>query len=169
MPALDSAVSSPPLSSRSWGLVPAALLSGSAVLMFSLRLPLLGYVVVAVALACMCAPTRMIVEPSLVRSKPSAVPMRDALRLAGVTLAPPGQVESRAAVGGGTIEHEPVDIYVGYAPKGLEIAPNPDEVMDTAWVPLDELHRQTRDDAARFTPWLRIYLEEHSEQILADL
>ncbi|MBH0116662.1 CPBP family intramembrane metalloprotease [Salinibacterium sp. NG253] len=51
MPGLDNAVSSPPLSSRSWGLVPAALLSGSAVLMFSLRLPLLGYLVVAVALA----------------------------------------------------------------------------------------------------------------------
>ena len=51
MPAVDSAVSSSPLSSRSWGLVPAALLSGSAVLMFSLRLTLLGYLVVAIALA----------------------------------------------------------------------------------------------------------------------
>ncbi|MBH0053022.1 CPBP family intramembrane metalloprotease [Salinibacterium sp. SWN139] len=51
MPGLDNVVSSPPLSSRSWGLVPAALLSGSAVLLFSLRLPLLGYVVVALALA----------------------------------------------------------------------------------------------------------------------
>ncbi|MGV8911682.1 MAG: type II CAAX prenyl endopeptidase Rce1 family protein [Rhodoglobus sp.] len=51
MPALDSALSSPPLSSRSWGLVPAALLSGSAVLLFSLRLPLIGYVVVVLALA----------------------------------------------------------------------------------------------------------------------
>jgi membrane protease YdiL (CAAX protease family) len=51
MPQPDSAVSSPPLSSRSWGLVPAALLSGSAVLLFSLRMPLLGYIVVAVALA----------------------------------------------------------------------------------------------------------------------
>jgi len=50
MPALDSAVSSPPLSARSWGLVPAALLSGSAVLLFSLRMPLLGYMVVAIAL-----------------------------------------------------------------------------------------------------------------------
>jgi len=51
MPALDSAASSPPLSSRSWGLVPAALMSGSAVLLFSLRLPLVGYLVVAIALA----------------------------------------------------------------------------------------------------------------------
>jgi len=51
MPALDSAASSPPVSSRSWGLVPAALLSGSAVLLFSLRMPLVGYLVVAVALA----------------------------------------------------------------------------------------------------------------------
>jgi len=95
--------------------------------------------------------------------------LREELGIEGVTLAPRGQVEYRADVGGGMIEHELVDIFVGYAPKGLEVAPNPDEVMDTAWVPLDELHRQTRDDAARFTPWLRIYLEEHSEQILADL
>ncbi|GAA1212841.1 CPBP family glutamic-type intramembrane protease [Rhodoglobus aureus] len=51
MPALDSAAPAIPLSSRSWGLVPAALLSGSAVLLFSLRMPLLGYVVVALALA----------------------------------------------------------------------------------------------------------------------
>ncbi|WP_341953140.1 CPBP family glutamic-type intramembrane protease [Salinibacterium sp. TMP30] len=51
MPTPDSAVATPPLSSRSWGLIPAALLSGSAVLLFSLRLPLLGYVVVAAALA----------------------------------------------------------------------------------------------------------------------
>jgi len=51
MPQPDSAVSSPPLSSRSWGLIPAALLSGSAVLLFSLRMPLIGYLVVAVALA----------------------------------------------------------------------------------------------------------------------
>jgi len=50
MPALDSAASSPPLSSHSWGLVPAALMSGSAVLLFSLRLPLVGYLVVAIAL-----------------------------------------------------------------------------------------------------------------------
>mgnify|MGYP005828320217 FL=1 len=95
--------------------------------------------------------------------------LREELGIEGVTLAPRGQVEYRADVGGGMIEHELVDIFVGYAPKGLEVAPNPDEVMDTAWVPLDELHRQTRDDAARFTPWLRIYLEEHSEQILADI
>ncbi|MEZ5225408.1 MAG: MFS transporter [Acidimicrobiales bacterium] len=37
--------------------------------------------VVGVALACMWAPIRMIDEPSLVRSTPSAVPIRQALRL----------------------------------------------------------------------------------------
>jgi hypothetical protein len=51
MPTPESAVAIPPISSRSWGLIPAALLSGSAVLLFSLRLPMLGYVVVAAALA----------------------------------------------------------------------------------------------------------------------
>ncbi len=37
--------------------------------------------VVAIALACMWAPIRMIDEPSLVRSTPSSVPVRQALRL----------------------------------------------------------------------------------------
>jgi len=51
MLAADSAIAAPTLNSRSWGLVPAALLSSSAVFLFSLRLPLPGYMLVAVALA----------------------------------------------------------------------------------------------------------------------
>jgi membrane protease YdiL (CAAX protease family) len=47
---LTSTATAPQLSSRSWGLLPAALLSSSAVLLFAVRLPLLGYVVVALAL-----------------------------------------------------------------------------------------------------------------------
>lgn len=95
--------------------------------------------------------------------------LHEELGIVGIPLAPRGQVEYRADVGGGMIEHELVDIFVGHAPETLVITPNPDEVMDTAWVPLHELHRQTRDEAERFTPWLRIYLDQHSEQILPDL
>lgn len=94
--------------------------------------------------------------------------LREELGIEGVALSPRGQVEYRADVGGGMIEHELVDIFVGHAPEGLEIAPNPDEVMDAVWVAIDELHRQTREEAERFTPWLRIYLDQHAEQILAD-
>ncbi|WP_417740869.1 isopentenyl-diphosphate Delta-isomerase [Salipiger sp.] len=95
--------------------------------------------------------------------------LHEELGIDGIPLTPRGQVEYRADVGGGMIEHELVDIFVGHAPETLVITPNPDEVMDTAWVPLDELHRQTREESERFTPWLRIYLDQHSEQILPDL
>jgi isopentenyl-diphosphate delta-isomerase len=47
-------------------------------------------------------------------------------------------VEYRADVGGGLIEHEVVDIFVGEV-DAARAAPNPDEVMDTIWRPLDEL------------------------------
>jgi membrane protease YdiL (CAAX protease family) len=57
MRSLDTAAPAPILSSRSWGLIPASLLSVSAVLLFALRMtPIgylvpLGYLLVAVALA----------------------------------------------------------------------------------------------------------------------
>jgi len=63
------------------------------------------------------------------------------------------------------IEHELVDIYVGEATASTAIVPDPTEVMETAWVDLDDLARQTREHPERFTPWLRIYLDEHMKSI----
>jgi isopentenyl-diphosphate delta-isomerase len=48
-------------------------------------------------------------------------------------------VEYRADVGGGLIEHEVVDIFVGEVPAGVEPEPNAEEVMDTIWHPLESL------------------------------
>ena len=45
------------------------------------------------------------------------------------------------------------------------MTPNPAEVMDTAWVDLSDLARQTQTTPERFTPWLRIYLAEHMDSI----
>ena len=58
------------------------------------------------------------------------------------------------------IEHEVVDLFVGHADDSLFIEPNPDEVMETAWVPLTDLTARVQAEPARYTPWLRIYLAE---------
>ncbi|MCA0846340.1 isopentenyl-diphosphate Delta-isomerase [Salipiger thiooxidans] len=92
--------------------------------------------------------------------------LEEELGITGVALEPRGQVEYRADVGGGMIEHELVDIFVAEAPEGMTLAPNPDEVMDTDWVALDALRARTVSEVGSFTPWLRIYLSDHAEQIL---
>ncbi|MGJ8544935.1 MAG: isopentenyl-diphosphate Delta-isomerase [Sulfitobacter sp.] len=79
-----------------------------------------------------------------------------------------GQVEYRADVGGGLIEHEVVDVFVGQAELDLPLALNPSEVMETKWLPLAQL---TQDVATRpeiYTPWLRIYLAKHRQMILGN-
>ena len=49
----------------------------------------------------------------------------------------------------------------------MKLAPNPDEVMDTAWVGIPEVLRGIQSNPEQYTPWLKIYLELHSEQIFA--
>ena len=87
------------------------------------------------------------------------------LGITGLRLTHAGTVEYRADVGGGLIEHELVQVFTAPAPPGMALSPNPDEVMDTAWVTLDDLAARTRAEPDRFTPWLRIYLAEHRARI----
>ena len=68
-------------------------------------------------------------------------------------------------MGGGLTEHELVEIYVAEDVALTDVTPNPAEVMDTAWVDLSDLARQTQTTPERFTPWLRIYLAEHMDSI----
>ncbi|THF76282.1 MAG: isopentenyl-diphosphate Delta-isomerase [Sulfitobacter sp. SK025] len=91
--------------------------------------------------------------------------LQEELGIIGLHLHHRDRVEYRADVGGGLIEHELVDIYVGEATALTAIVPDPTEVMETAWVDLDDLARQTREHPERFTPWLRIYLDEHMKSI----
>ena len=91
--------------------------------------------------------------------------LRQELGLSGVGLDHCGQVEYRADVGGGLIEHEVVDIFRGRAPADLRLAPEPAEVMETRWVALDGLQAEIAERPERFTPWLRIYLSDHAEMI----
>lgn len=75
------------------------------------------------------------------------------------------QIEYRADVGGGMVEHEVVDIFTARAPKGLTVSPNPDEVMEVRWLTLSDLMSEVAREPERFTPWLRIYLSEHRARI----
>lgn len=87
------------------------------------------------------------------------------LGLAGLSLEFRDRVEYRADVGGGLIEHELVDIFLAELPPGREPVPDPDEVMDTIWLPLPRLMRDVVEDPHRFTPWLQVYLRDHAEAI----
>jgi isopentenyl-diphosphate Delta-isomerase len=79
------------------------------------------------------------------------------------------QIEYRADVGGGLIEHEVVQVYVADAPNGLHIAPNPSEVMATRWVNFYDLSADVARHPAEYTPWLRIYMQDYQDQIFGDL
>ncbi|MDR9395320.1 isopentenyl-diphosphate delta-isomerase [Roseovarius sp. SYSU LYC5161] len=89
------------------------------------------------------------------------------LGIRGLSLAHRDRVTYRADVGGGLTEHERVDIFVARVPGRIAVTPNPAEVMETDWIAMPELDRLTRRMPARYTPWLRIYLERHADRIFA--
>lgn len=79
------------------------------------------------------------------------------------------RVEYRADVGGGLIEHEVVDIFVAEADETLTVTPNPDEAMAVDWVDLYDLAARAKRRPEDYTPWLRIYLSDHSATIFGAL
>lgn len=74
-------------------------------------------------------------------------------------------LEYRAEVGGGMVEHEVVDVFVATAPPDLALRPDPGEVMDTRWIDYADLKEDVDLHPDRYTPWLRIYLGQHSDAI----
>ncbi len=93
--------------------------------------------------------------------------LREELGITGVDLGFRKTVEYRAEVGNDMIEHEVVDIFVAEAQTDLEIAPDPAEVMETRWITRKALERWIRSVPSDFTPWMRIYLERHTDVIFA--
>ena len=79
-----------------------------------------------------------------------------------------GQLEYRAEVGNGLIEHEVVDVYLADAPDDMQLTANPAEVMATRWVTPDDLSQQIASSPEAFTPWLRIYMDEHAKRIFGE-
>ncbi len=92
--------------------------------------------------------------------------LREELGLAELDLTSVGQIEYRADVGRGLVEHEVVDVFVARVTARPALSPDPSEVAETAWVSLADLDVALAETPDRFTPWLRIYLSENRTQIL---
>ena len=75
------------------------------------------------------------------------------------------RLEYRADVGGGLTEHELVDVFTAHVSGDLTLDPDPDEVMQTRWIGRDALGDEIARHPERFTPWLKIYLTRHADEI----
>ena len=94
--------------------------------------------------------------------------LKDELGITGLTPEFRDQLEYRADVGGGMTEHEVVDLFVAAASAdSLTLRPNRDEVMDTRWVDIYDLAAEVAHHPNDYTPWLRIYLTDHLDLVLA--
>jgi len=87
------------------------------------------------------------------------------LGITGLTLEHRGEVEYRADVGGGLIEHELVQVYVAQADDNMPLDLNPQEVQATRWMSLDDLNTALAQTPDQFTPWLHIYMRDHADII----
>ena len=65
--------------------------------------------------------------------------LSEEMGITGLSLQPRGQIEYRADVGGGMIEHEVVDLFCANAPSDLSMRLNPDEVAQASWISLGDL------------------------------
>jgi isopentenyl-diphosphate Delta-isomerase len=70
------------------------------------------------------------------------------------------------ALDNGMIENELVHVFGGELPPG-PIQPNPDEADAVELVGLNELHEQVVRGPERYAYWLRHYLRNHGDQLLA--
>lgn len=95
--------------------------------------------------------------------------LREELGITGLYPARRDTVEYRADVGNGMVEHEVVDIFAATATRQLTVTPNPDEVMQVEWIGLYDLAAEVNRRPERFTPWLRIYLQEHKDTIFGSM
>lgn len=95
--------------------------------------------------------------------------LQEELGINGLAVLPAGQVEYRAEVTGGLVEHEVVEVFMAHTAIRSVLFPDPEEVADTAWMTLAELDAAIAADPDRFTPWLRIYLAEHRDRLFGEL
>ena len=91
--------------------------------------------------------------------------LKEELGVTGVPLEHRHHLEYRADVGGGLVEHEVGEVYLGRVHNDISVVPNPDEVMDYKWMDYHDLMALVARHPSRFTPWVRIYLSEHSDVI----
>lgn len=87
------------------------------------------------------------------------------LGITGLRLHHAAEIEYRADVGNGLVEHELVQVFTARAMADLPICPNPDEVDATDWISLHSLPAVLDCAPDRFTPWLKIYMRDHADSI----
>ncbi len=95
--------------------------------------------------------------------------LREELGITGLWPALRDQVEYRADVGNGLIEHEVVDIFLAFSEPKMKVDPNPEEVSQVEWVGFYDLTAEVSRRPERFTPWLRIFIEDHRDRIFGTL
>ena len=78
-----------------------------------------------------------------------------------------GEIEYRAEVGNGLIEHEVVSVFVAVISKDLDlfVNPNPEEVLSVRWLEFSKLRAEIRLFPDRFTEWFKIYITQYSNEI----
>ncbi|MFU8897674.1 MAG: isopentenyl-diphosphate Delta-isomerase [Roseinatronobacter sp.] len=94
--------------------------------------------------------------------------LEEELGITGIDLTHATEIEYRADVGGGLIEHEVVQVYTARVMADLSVTPNPEEVADIDWVNLPALRAIVERTPEHFTPWLRIYLAKYVRTIFGD-
>jgi len=92
--------------------------------------------------------------------------MEEELGITGLTYTHRGQIEYRADVGNDMTEHEVVDLFVAETDAPPPLHPDPAEVMATRWLTPAHLRHEISVAPERFTPWLRIYMNQHQNRIL---
>ena len=81
------------------------------------------------------------------------------LGLTGLPLRATGEIEYRADVGAGLIEHEVVQVFVAEPETEPRPRPDPSEVQDTAWIGPEALRADLAARPDRYTPWLGVYMQ----------
>ena len=78
------------------------------------------------------------------------------------------KIDYKADVGNGLIENETVDVFVGSieTKDKLQMLLNHDEVSEVKWISFETLKQEILLVPSKFTPWLRIYMQDHFDQII---
>ena len=72
-----------------------------------------------------------------------------------------GTFDYEAAVGDALVENEAVHLFVAEVDRdALELRPDAEEVMAVRWSESGQLRADVRRRPQRYTPWLRLYLDQ---------
>ena len=93
--------------------------------------------------------------------------LKDEMGITGLSLKYAKTLEYRAKVGADMIEHEVVDCYVAHCIDEPHIDLNPNEVMDSVWITLEDLTSSIARSPNTYTEWLKIYVRDHYHSLFS--